>query len=320
MAMPHQLGQLRLAQRSVHRHPLPQPTGQVQTPLTFLPETGPDQMQVRIIGIKAGAHPQQPVDTLGVAQFAGVEQLHRPLPRFLAEREEAIVKAGTDDIDPLRINPVQADDLVRLSDTQGEDTIDFPALRKDFGPQMRAFDKLPQIRRMAGGYHGQIRECPPGNGTDQPEMMTVNHVDGKRVRHLADSLREYPFIPLYLCRRQLAEARTGIRHDIAHPGDVELKITAIKGNEAATEAVDSVENRIDPRGDAGDQEIAVIGGNGLAQQVLQVDAAAGACRVLTDDMEDIHERSRREDGATDNTARAVLSQYLYPVHNGPTSL
>jgi len=164
MAALHQPGQIDLAERPMDRDPSRQSSSQIET-LPGLPAgPGTGQMQMDRLAAEAGEHPQQPVNPLGMAQLAGIEQLHRPGCRFVAEGEHPVIESGPDDLDFLSVHPIKTCDLLRLTRTQRQDRIDSAAIIQHPAPEMGALHKLPQIRRMAGHNQRQTGKNAPGHG------------------------------------------------------------------------------------------------------------------------------------------------------------
>ena len=240
MAAPHQAGELLLAERPVHRQPRFQIPGQFKALQSLLTKPRSGQMQVCNSAVKALENPQQPVDSLGMTQFAGVEQLHRPCRWFVTEGEQPIIETGTDDRYPAPIHRIQAGYPFCLVCAQRQDTVYPTTVSQHPVTELRTLDKLPQFGRVAGGNHRQAWQNLPRDSAHQPEMMAVDDINGNRLGHLPDNPCKYLFILKYRFRREIAETGTGIGHNIAHPWYGKIEIASGEADETTALCIDSL--------------------------------------------------------------------------------
>ena len=199
-------------------------------------------MQVCNPGVETPEDPQQPVDSFGMAQFSSIKELHRPCRRLVGEGEQPIIETGADNRYLLPIHRIQSGYLFRLVFAQRQNTVNPAAIFQDPVTEVRTLDKLPQFGRVAGGNHRHFRQDTPRNCAHQPEVMTVDDIDGKCLGNPPDFLCKHLFIPRYRLRRQIAEAGTGVGHDIAHPGNGKIEIAFRETDETAALCPDSIES------------------------------------------------------------------------------
>jgi len=158
------------------RDPSRQTSSQIET-LPGLPAgPGTGQMQMDRLAAEAGEHPQQPVNPLGMAQLAGIEQLHRPGCRFVAEGEHPVIESGPDDLDFLSVHPIKTCDLLRLTALSAR----IESIRRQSSSTLPGDGGTAQIAAdPSNGRHNQRQtgKNAPGHGACQPEVVTVDDID-----------------------------------------------------------------------------------------------------------------------------------------------
>ena len=223
-----------------------------------------------------------------MTQFAGVEQLHRPSRRLVAEGEQPVIETGADDRNIIPIHRIQSGQLFCLVFAQRQDTVYPSAVSQHPVTELRALDKLPQLGRVAGSDHREVRQDTSRDCAYQPEMMAMDDINGKRLDQFTNYPCKYLFILKYRFRWQIAETGTGIGHNIAHPWYGKIEIASGEADETTALCIDSLKLRDQSGRNPRDKEIAMTASSRLAQQILQINATTGALGMLADDMEDIH--------------------------------
>jgi hypothetical protein len=88
---------------------------------------------------------QKEIDTLGIAQFPGIKDLHRGGHRFLCPPEELGIETAANDLDPILFHAVQIRNFPALIAAEGDDPVDAPTLGQDPTPQACALHELSEI-------------------------------------------------------------------------------------------------------------------------------------------------------------------------------
>ena len=159
------------------------------------------------------------------------------------------------------------------------------AAPQHFVAQMDAILELAQIRSVAGGDHRDMRKKAPHQRTDQPEVMGVDDIRVEFRHRVGQHPLENGFVGIDFGCRQIDKPRAGVGHDIRHAGNPERNIVSVEPHKAALFGRYAVEFRITIGLDAGNHDIVMARGSGLPHHGLQIDAAAGGVRPLTEHMQ-----------------------------------
>jgi hypothetical protein len=122
-------------------------------------------------------------------------------------------------------------------------------------------------------------------------MVTVQDVGREFLCSAPDRPGKGVFIGGQLVCSQGVKAGAGVGHDIAHAWNGIFQTAVAKSDETTTFPGNAGDFGYLIAADASDEIIAMTGSRSLADDVLQVKAAAGAFRMLADKMEYLHGRS-----------------------------
>ena len=117
---------------------------------------------------------------------------------------------------------------------------------------------------------------------------------------------------------QCIKAGAWVGHDITHTRNGKVQIAVGKSDEATAVPVNTGDFRCPVAGGSGNKKVVMTGSRSVTDDVLQVKAATGAFRMLTDEMEYLQRFSCLQSTACQG-CEGELAPMLFPQHIGISS-